>query len=44
MVQHFVVNFVGQVSDEDVEMARRVFLAGLVALVGPVDPDFLEDM
>ena len=36
-----IVDFVGQVADEDVEVAGGVFLGGIIGLVGPVDTDFL---
>jgi hypothetical protein len=39
--ENLVINFVGEVADEDVEVARRVLLVGGVGLVRPVDPDFL---
>jgi len=40
--QDLVVYFVGQIADKDVEVARRVLLAGSVRLVGPVDSNFLH--
>jgi hypothetical protein len=39
--QDFVIDLVGQVADEDVEVTRSVLLGGGVGLVGPVDSDFL---
>lgn len=42
MKQHLIVDLVGQITDEDVEMVRGVFLVGGVGLIGPVDPDFLR--
>lgn len=40
--QHFVVDFIAQITDEDVEMIRCVLLVGVVGLVGPVYADFLN--
>ncbi len=40
--EDLVVDFVGQITDEDVEMVGRVFLVLVVRLIGPVDADFLE--
>jgi hypothetical protein len=39
--KHLIVDLVGQIADEDVEVVRRVLLVGIVGLVGPVDADFL---
>jgi hypothetical protein len=41
--QNLVVDLVGQVTDEDVEVVRGVLLGGVVGLVGPVDADFLAE-
>ena len=40
--QHLVVDFIGQISDEDVEVTRGVLLVLVVGLVGPVHADFLH--
>jgi hypothetical protein len=37
----FVVHFVGEIANEDVEVARGVFLGSGVGLIGPVHADFL---
>lgn len=39
--ENLVVDLVGQIADEDVEVVRGVFLGGVVGLVGPVDANFL---
>lgn len=39
--EDLVIDFVGQVTDKDVEVARGVFLARGVGLVRPVDSDLL---
>lgn len=39
--EDFIVHFVGKITDENVEVARGIFLAGGVGLIGPVDTDFL---
>lgn len=39
--EDLVVHFVRKVTDEDVEVARSVFLASGVGLIGPVHADFL---
>jgi hypothetical protein len=36
-----IVDLVGEIADEDVEVVRRVFLGRVVRLVGPVDANFL---
>lgn len=41
MEEDLVIDFVGKITNEDVEVVGRVFLGGSVGLVGPVDPDFL---
>lgn len=41
MEENLVIDFVGKVTDEDVEMVRCVFLGCVVRLVGPVNTDFL---
>lgn len=39
--QDLVIDLVGEITDEDVEVIRCVFLVGVVGLVSPVDTDFL---
>jgi hypothetical protein len=39
--QNFIVDFVGKITNKDVEMVRGIFLCGVVRLVGPVDANFL---
>jgi hypothetical protein len=39
----FIVDLVGQVADENVEVVGRVFLGGVVRLVSPIDADFLTE-
>lgn len=39
--QHFIVDFIGQITNEDVEVAGSVFLGRRVRLVGPVDANLL---
>lgn len=39
--QYFIVDLVGKVTDEDVEVIRGVFLCRVVGLIGPVDANFL---
>jgi len=39
--EDLVVHFIGEIADKDVEMARSVFLASGVGLIGPVHADFL---
>ena len=41
MEKDFIVDFVAQITDEDVEMVRSVFLVRSIGLVGPVDANFL---
>lgn len=41
-MQDFVVNFVAQISNENVEVVRSIFLVRAVGLVSPVDTDFLQ--
>lgn len=41
LLQDLVVDFIAQISNEDVEVVRGVFFVGAVGLVGPVDADFL---
>ena len=40
--EYLVIDFVGQIADEDVEVVRGVFLGRVVGLVSPVDADFLR--
>lgn len=40
--ENIVVYVVGEVADEDVEVACCVFFVGTAGLVGPIDTDFLE--
>lgn len=42
--KNLIVDFVGQIAHEDVEVVRRVFLGRVVGLVGPVDADFLPSV
>ena len=44
MGQDFVVDFITQVADEDMEVARSILLAGAVGLVCPVDTYFLRQL
>jgi hypothetical protein len=39
--QNFIVDFVAQITNEDVEMVGCVFFVVAVGLIGPVDSDFL---
>ncbi len=39
--ENLIVDFVGQVADEDVEVTGGIFLGGVVGLVCPVDTNFL---
>lgn len=39
--ENLVVHFIGKIADKDVEVARSIFLAGGVGLIGPVHADFL---
>ena len=41
--QHLVVDLVGQITDEDVKVVRRVLLVLAVGLVSPVHTDLLEE-
>jgi hypothetical protein len=41
--EDLIVDLVGQVADEDVEVVGRVFLGGVVRLISPVDADFLSE-
>ena len=41
LCENFVVDLVGEIADEDVKVARSVFLARSVGLVRPVDSNFL---
>jgi hypothetical protein len=41
--QHLVVDLIGQITDEDMEVVRSVLLGGVVRLVSPVYPDFLSE-
>jgi hypothetical protein len=36
-----IVDLVGEIADENVEVVRRIFLGRVVGLVGPVDANFL---
>lgn len=38
-----IVDLVGQVTDEDVEVVGRVLFRGVVRLISPVDTDFLSE-
>lgn len=40
--EDFIVDLVGQIADEDVEVVRGVFLGRVVGLIGPIDTDFLR--
>lgn len=40
--QDLIVDFVAQVTDEDVEVVRGIFLVCAVGLIGPVDTNFLR--
>ena len=40
MEKNLVVDFIAQITDEDVVVARGVFFVVGIALVGPVDLDF----
>ena len=40
--ENLIVDFVGQVANEDVEVARGILLARGIRLVGPVDANFLN--
>jgi hypothetical protein len=40
--EDFVIDFVGEITDKDVEVIRGVFFVGGIGLVGPVDTDFLR--
>jgi hypothetical protein len=39
--ENLVIDLVGQITDEDVEMVRSVFFGCVVRLVGPVHTNFL---
>lgn len=41
--EDLIVDFVGQIADENVEMVGRVLLGGVVGLISPVDADFLVE-
>lgn len=41
MGKDFIVDLVGKVTDEDMEVVSSVFLARLVGLICPVDTNFL---
>jgi hypothetical protein len=41
--KNLIIDFIGQISDEDVEVVRSVFLVRGVGLVGPVDTDLLGE-
>lgn len=41
MKKNLIIDFIGQISDEDVEVVRSVFLVRGIGLVGPVDTDLL---
>jgi hypothetical protein len=38
-----IVDFVGQVTDEDVEVVGSILLGGVVRLISPVDANFLSE-
>jgi hypothetical protein len=40
--EDLIVDLVRQITHKDVEVARGVFLAGRIGLIGPVDSDFLS--
>lgn len=42
LLEHLIVDFVGQVTHKDVKVGSGVFLVGCVGLVCPVDSDFLR--
>lgn len=42
--QDFIVDFIGKVSNEDVEVVGSVLLVRLVGLIRPVDTDFLHEV
>ena len=42
--QDLVVDFIAQISHEDVEMVRGILLVGAVGLVSPVDANFLRQL
>lgn len=44
MSQDFVVDFITQIADENMEVVRSILLAGAVGLVCPVDTDFLGQL
>jgi len=37
----FIIDFIAEIPDEDVEVIGGVFLVRCVGLVGPIDPNFL---
>jgi hypothetical protein len=39
--EDFIIDFVGEITNKDMEVVRSVFFVGSVGLVGPVDTDFL---
>lgn len=42
--KHLIVDFVGQITDEDVEVVRGILFVVGIGLVGPVDTDFLAKL
>ncbi len=42
MKEDFVIDFIGEIADKNVEVIRGVFLIRGVGLVGPVDADLLR--
>lgn len=40
--KNFVIDFIGQITDEDVEVVGGVFFVGGIRLVSPVDANFLH--
>lgn len=39
--KHLIIDLIGQIANEDVEVVRGILLRGVVGLVSPVDADFL---
>lgn len=40
--EHLIIDFIGEVTNEDVEMVLSVFFVASIGLVSPVHTDFLE--
>lgn len=43
-MKNLIIDFIRQIANKDMEVARGVLLAGRVGLISPVDSDLLCDM